>query len=138
MFRNNFKEYCKKLLEYLMYDCHNIQTAITNRLIPTIVNFKNYYWNVCIRITSGLCPDNPAEFLGTPRLSQLIYELQKPADLIIFDSPALLPINDATIPASKMDYCLLVTRNLWSPIEAVKQALSQLNQIGCNVVWFCL
>jgi capsular exopolysaccharide synthesis family protein len=81
-------------------------------------------------ITSGERPHNPAELLGTPRFDQLLQELRSQGDIIIFDSPALLPVSDTITMAPKMDAVVMVTRALWTPIKAARQAKHQLGRIG--------
>lgn len=90
------------------------------------------YNNLSI-ITSGERPHNPAELLGTIRFDQLIEELRGKAEIIIFDSPALLPVSDTITMAPKMDCCVVVVRTLWTPLKAAKQAKNQLKRIGCRL-----
>ncbi|MBN1575283.1 MAG: polysaccharide biosynthesis tyrosine autokinase [Chitinispirillaceae bacterium] len=84
-------------------------------------------------VTSGERPHNPAELLGTIRFDRLIEELRAKADIIIFDSPALLPVSDAITMAPKMDGVLFVIRTFWTPLKAAKQALNQLQRIGSHL-----
>jgi tyrosine-protein kinase Etk/Wzc len=84
-------------------------------------------------ITSGERPNNPAELLGTPLFDNLIQELRERGDIIIFDSPALLPVSDTITMAPKMDGCLVVVRTLWTPVKAAQQAKNQLKRIGCRI-----
>lgn len=84
-------------------------------------------------ITSGERPHNPAELLGTVRFDLIIEELRTRGDIIIFDSPALLPVSDTITMAPKMDGVLFVVRTLWTPAKAAKQALNQLRRIGSRL-----
>ncbi|MBN1760080.1 MAG: polysaccharide biosynthesis tyrosine autokinase [Chitinispirillaceae bacterium] len=84
-------------------------------------------------VTSGERPHNPAELLGTVRFDHLIAELRTKADIIIFDSPALLPVSDTITMAPKMDGVLFVVRTFWTPLKAAKQALNQLQRIGSRL-----
>jgi capsular exopolysaccharide synthesis family protein len=90
--------------------------------------FENLYI-----ITSGERPSNPAELLGTWRFDTLVQELRDRGDIVIFDSPALLPVSDTITMAPKMDGCLVVVRTLWTPIKAARQAKNQLKRIGCRI-----
>lgn len=85
-------------------------------------------------VTAGDRPINPTELLGTPRFDELIEEFKKRADLVIFDSPALLPVSDALAMAPRMDAVLMVSRTLWTPIRAAQQAKAQLKQLNSNVI----
>ena len=84
-------------------------------------------------ITSGERPHNPAELLGTVLFDRLIAELRSKADIVIFDSPALLPVSDTITMAPKMDGVLFVVRTFWTPMKAAKQALNQLQRIGSRM-----
>lgn len=84
-------------------------------------------------VTSGERPHNPAELLGTIRFDQLVTELRQKADIVIFDSPALLPVSDTITMAPKMDGVLFVVRTFWTPLKAAKQALNQLERIGSHL-----
>lgn len=56
----------------------------------------------------GHVPSNPAELLGTDALEQLITEMKKYYDVIIFDSPPILTIADSKILANRCDGTVLV------------------------------
>lgn len=94
---------------------------------PTI--YKNLYV-----ITSGERPHNPAELLGNFRFKQLLDELKRDADIVICDSPAIIPVSDTMSMAPFMDCSILVARALWTPIKAAKQAKNQLSRMQTNLV----
>ncbi|MFP4416296.1 MAG: GumC family protein [Fibrobacterota bacterium] len=85
-------------------------------------------------ITSGERPNNPAELLGTPQFDRMLEEIRAYGDLIIFDSPALLPVSDSITMAPKMDGCIMVVRTMWTPQKAAKQAKSQITRIGSKIM----
>lgn len=91
------------------------------------------YQNLSI-VTSGERPHHPTELLGTQRFDQMVEDLKQHADIVIFDSPALLPVSDAITMAPKMDGCVIVTRTLWTPIKAARQAKLQLERIGAKLM----
>jgi tyrosine-protein kinase Etk/Wzc len=84
-------------------------------------------------ITSGERPHNPSELVGTYRFDLLVKELRDRADIIIFDSPALLPVSDALTMAPKMDGSVMVFRTNWTPLKAAKQAKHQIARLGCTI-----
>ncbi len=61
-------------------------------------------------ITSGTPPSNPAEFLNSQRMTELIAAFREQFDIVIFDCAPVLPVTDAAILASKTDGTLLVHR----------------------------
>ncbi|MBD3316996.1 MAG: polysaccharide biosynthesis tyrosine autokinase, partial [Chitinivibrionales bacterium] len=85
-------------------------------------------------ITSGERPHNPAELLGTRKFDELVHDIRSHADIIFFDSPALLPVSDTITMAPKMDGCVMVMRALWTPLKAARQAKSQLSRIGTKLM----
>ena len=91
------------------------------------------YENLSV-ITSGERPHNPAELVGTYRFDLVIKELRDRGDIIIFDSPALLPVSDGMTMAPKVDGCIMVFRTTWTPLKAAKQARFQLGRLGCNML----
>ena len=90
------------------------------------------YENLSI-VTSGERPPNPAELVGTIRFDTLVQELRGKADIVIFDSPAILPVSDTLTMASKMDACLFVVRNFWTPGKAAAQAKEQLRRVNATI-----
>jgi capsular exopolysaccharide synthesis family protein len=59
-------------------------------------------------LTSGPVPPNPSELLGASRVAELLATLQRTADLVIIDSPPLLPVTDALVLSGRVDGVLLV------------------------------
>jgi succinoglycan biosynthesis transport protein ExoP len=59
-------------------------------------------------LTAGPIPPNPAELLGSKRMRDLIDRFKDKFDLIVFDTPPVLPRVDAVVIARYMDGVLLV------------------------------
>jgi capsular exopolysaccharide synthesis family protein len=59
-------------------------------------------------LTSGAIPPNPAEFLNSNRLKDLILEMREEYDFVLFDTPPILPISDAVTVGSRADGAILV------------------------------
>lgn len=59
-------------------------------------------------LTSGDPPSNPAEFMNTPKLVEIIREMRDEYDVVVFDTPPLLPIADAVTMSAKVDGVILV------------------------------
>jgi tyrosine-protein kinase Etk/Wzc len=85
-------------------------------------------------ITSGAPPANPSELVGTVRFDQMVAELKQRADLVLCDSPALLPVSDVITIAPKFGAVIMVIRTLWTPSKAAKQARNQLRRINCRIL----
>ncbi len=85
-------------------------------------------------ITAGSKSHNPAELLGTYRFDEVIEELRSRADLVIFDSPAFLPVSDSLTMAPKMDAVVMIVRTLWTPLKAARQTRNQLKRMGAKIL----
>lgn len=89
-------------------------------------------------IPAGPIPSNPSELLASKYLDLLLSELKQKYDLIIVDTPPVLPLTDAKILAAKCDGVLLVAeqgkvkRNT-AKIVNEELMLAKANIIG--VVW---
>lgn len=59
-------------------------------------------------ITGGPIPTNPAELLLSSTMDRFLEEVNHKFDLIIFDTPPLLPVADAQILSNKCDGSLLI------------------------------
>ena len=59
-------------------------------------------------LPSGAIPANPAELLNSASLTQIIDELRKQYDVVLLDTPPILPISDAVMLSSKVDGVVLV------------------------------
>ncbi|MFY9440384.1 MAG: CpsD/CapB family tyrosine-protein kinase, partial [Tepidanaerobacteraceae bacterium] len=54
-------------------------------------------------ITSGPVPPNPAEILGSERMNKFIEEVSSIYDTVLFDTPPVNSVADASILSSRMD-----------------------------------
>ena len=54
-------------------------------------------------LPSGPIPPNPGEIVASERLSSIIEQLEADADLVLVDTPAMLPIGDTSAIAPKVD-----------------------------------
>lgn len=59
-------------------------------------------------LTSGPIPPNPAELLGSKAMDHLLREAKHLFDIIIFDTPPVLAVTDASVLANKTDGVVLV------------------------------
>ncbi|MCF8888184.1 CpsD/CapB family tyrosine-protein kinase [Priestia megaterium] len=59
-------------------------------------------------LTSGPIPPNPSELLASAQMAELLKEMKKQFDMIIFDTPPILAVADAQILANQVDGTVLV------------------------------
>ncbi len=88
-----------------------------------------------IRILAcGPVPGNPSELLTSPRLPELMEELERDCDVVIFDAPPALAVADASILASQVGGSLLVINADNTHRSAALRAQQELERVGGNVV----
>lgn len=59
---------------------------------------------------AGVLPPNPAEFIRSDALGQVLGALEQRADLVLIDAPPLLQLSDAMILSARVDALFVVTR----------------------------
>ncbi|MFP4521976.1 MAG: tyrosine-protein kinase family protein, partial [Fibrobacterota bacterium] len=91
------------------------------------------YENLFI-ISAGQRPDNPTELLGSERMTKLIDEVRRDFDIVIFDSPAVLPVSDALLLAPHVAAVMVVFRMFKTPLKSASFLLSSLKKIRANVI----
>jgi len=85
-------------------------------------------------LTAGTPPPDPAAVLSSRSMTQLLRGLEADCDLVIVDSPPLLPYADAAILASEAEAVLLVIRLGKVSYEAVRRALESLASVHARVL----
>jgi capsular exopolysaccharide synthesis family protein len=61
-------------------------------------------------LPSGSVPPNPSELLASRNMADLLAALASGFDMVIIDTPPLLPVTDAAVMSTVADGCLLVSR----------------------------
>jgi succinoglycan biosynthesis transport protein ExoP len=77
-------------------------------------------------LPAGPVPNNPSELLSSARMGKLISELRTQFDLILIDTPPVLPVVDALILCELADSTLLVARHGVTPQASLKRAYQTL------------
>jgi capsular exopolysaccharide synthesis family protein len=85
-------------------------------------------------LPSGEVPSNPAEMLNSDAARDLLDELRGRYDVIVVDSPPVLPVTDARILADQADGVVLVVRVNQTPRRAAVQAREALSRVGGPLV----
>ncbi|MGI9120561.1 MAG: polysaccharide biosynthesis tyrosine autokinase [Acidimicrobiales bacterium] len=85
-------------------------------------------------LASGPAPPNPSELLASARTSELLGLLRDQCDVLLIDSPPLLPVTDALVLAGMVDATILVgTANRTSRRE-IHRSVELLNQVNAPLV----
>ena len=85
-------------------------------------------------ITSGNLSSYPAELLESERLKDLLKEIKPKFDLILIDSPPVIPYSDASVLSSQIDGVLLVVQSGKTRREDIQQAYATLEDNHANVL----
>ena len=85
-------------------------------------------------LPSGTLPRNPAELLGSQYMGRVLSTLNDLADVVIYDSPAALPVTDAAVLSSWVDGVIMVTEAARTRRGALEEAVSRLQQVGATIL----
>jgi non-specific protein-tyrosine kinase len=83
---------------------------------------------------SGPLPPNPSELLGAGRVAELLASFQAVADLVIIDSPPLLPVTDSLVLSRRVDGVILVVGAGSTRRRQLSRAVGMLNQADAPVL----
>lgn len=85
-------------------------------------------------LTSGPIPPNPSELLGGVGMEKLLLHLRSSYDLILVDTPPLLPVTDAAVTSTAADGVLLVVRHGRTRVDQVRQAVQILDAVDARLL----
>jgi capsular exopolysaccharide synthesis family protein len=80
-------------------------------------------------VNSGPIPPNPAELLGSDKMTRFISMMGEEYDFMIFDLPPMLEISDALVLGAKVDGVGLVVWGDKTSREALKKAREKLDML---------
>ena len=111
------------LSEYLVGEVEDINAIIH----PTKVE------NLFI-VTAGGLPPNPSELLGSERMSALVDRLEQEWDMILFDSPPIVAVTDASMISGEIDAIAMVVKAGQTDRSAVDRALDTIRNVQAPLV----
>lgn len=85
-------------------------------------------------LAAGDIPPNPSELLGSPRMEQIMKELESRYEYIILDTPPICAVADATILSKMASGVILVVRQGIATRENVNNALEKLKVANAKVL----
>jgi capsular exopolysaccharide synthesis family protein len=85
-------------------------------------------------MTSGKIPPNPAELLGSRRMSDLLERLKEAVDVVICDTPPILAVTDAAIVGRQVDGVLMVMNAGKTRMDSAIQATQSLRKVNCHLL----
>ena len=87
---------------------------------------------------SGASCSNPAGLINSARMAELIKSCEEKYNYIVFDTPPVNVVSDATLLANKINGYLIATRADYSNVNEVADALDALDKANANVLGFVL
>jgi capsular exopolysaccharide synthesis family protein len=84
-------------------------------------------------LPAGTVPPNPSELLGSAAMGRLITDLRSKYDVVLFDTPPLLPVTDAAILSRFVGGVILVVAAGRANRHHVGGAISALENVGTKV-----
>jgi polysaccharide biosynthesis transport protein len=85
-------------------------------------------------IDSGGIPPNPSELLSAPAMAQFLDEVRMEFDMVLLDTPPMLPVADAAIVARRADGVLLVSQAGKIGRQLLKRPKAQLDSARARVI----
>jgi capsular exopolysaccharide synthesis family protein len=111
------------LAEYLIGEVEEINTIVH----PTKVE------NLSI-ITAGGLPPNPSELLGSAKMSSMVDQLEQEWDMVLFDSPPIVAVTDASMISSEIDAIAMVVKAGQTDRAAVDRALDTIKNVKAPLI----
>ena len=85
-------------------------------------------------LTSGAVPPNPGELVASRAMDNLLGLVRPRYDVIIIDSPPLLPVTDAAVLGRQVGGAIVVASAKVLRRDQFKSALTALDHVGCRVL----
>jgi tyrosine-protein kinase Etk/Wzc len=85
-------------------------------------------------LPAGHLPQNPVEILDSKALYDLISKLKARFDVVIFDTPPVLPVTDASLLAPKVDGVIMVYEIGRTSREGLMRAKVQLEAVNAKIL----
>lgn len=100
-------------------------------------NLKKYLLSTDVEnlniLTTGSTPPNPTELLESNKLDEIVKELEKIYDIIIFDAPPVTGLSDALILTRLVDTTLIVTRVNKTPMDLLTNTIENLKNVEAPI-----
>ena len=85
-------------------------------------------------LPSGPLPPNPAELLSSSRTADLFRTLAGQSDIVLIDSPPVLPVTDSLVLSQRVDSTVLVSSAGTTTRKAAARATEMLQQVDAPLV----
>jgi capsular exopolysaccharide synthesis family protein len=85
-------------------------------------------------LAAGGVPPNPSELLSSDAAIQVLERVGDGVDLVLIDSPPVLPVTDALVLAQQVDGVVLVADARHTGLPEIREAFQRLEQVGAPLV----
>jgi capsular exopolysaccharide synthesis family protein len=85
-------------------------------------------------LPAGQVPPNPAELLNSARTRDIFTQLRDTFDLVLVDSPPVLPVTDAAILSQYADATLMLAAAGQTRRSDLHRAVEKLDQVGATIL----
>lgn len=85
-------------------------------------------------LTSGPLPPIPGQLLASNKMAEIMAHLAGLAEIVIFDAPPIVTVNDASLLAAKVDGVLLVVKAGGTKRDHIKAAKDRLAKVNARLV----
>ncbi len=114
----------KKGLSGVLTGAHELDDALVHLASPANL------W----ALAAGPRPPNPAELLSSPTMEQLLANLRGRFDHVVFDSPPLLAVTDATVLSTFTDGVILVVESGVTQRNALVRSYKMIQGAGGRIL----
>lgn len=119
-----------RLARYAELDCNvGLSNYLTSEMELKDVIFKTRVPNLYL-LPSGPQPTDTSGLLSSFRMDKLMAEVSKRFDVVLFDSPPVLGVSDASLLVNKVDATLLVLQPRKMPLKALLRAKGVIQNAG--------
>lgn len=85
-------------------------------------------------LSSGPIPPNPSELLFSPRMAKVLEAVAEQVDIVLVDSPPVLPVTDAQIVSRNVDGLLFVAAAGTTTKRGLARAVELLRQVDAPLI----
>lgn len=85
-------------------------------------------------LPSGPTPPNPSELLSSPRMTALLQSLRETFDVVIIDTPPVVPFTDAAVVGAVADGAVLVVRSGKTQRARIRAAVASLRTVDARLL----
>jgi capsular exopolysaccharide synthesis family protein len=85
-------------------------------------------------VTAGGLPPNPSELLGSNRMSELVDQLEREWDIVLFDSPPIVAVTDSSMISAEIDALIMVVKAGQTDRSAVDRALDTIVNVKSPLI----